>query len=661
LEIYNPSSANVNLSDYMIEQYSNGSVTASSSITLTGNIAAKDVYVITHTSASASLVSLADQTSGSLSFNGNDVVALTKNGSIIDQIGEIGQSSAWIVGTGSTENYTLVRKSSVTAGQTNWTTGATEWDVYAIDTYSYLGSHTSSCTNSNSSTASAGADVSICKGESAALNASGGSSYLWNTSGTLSSLTVADPTATPTSTTTYLVTITDGNACTTTDEVTVTVNSMPSITTALNGVVITASQNGADYQWLDCNNSFSQITGATSQSYTATTNGDYAVMVTQNNCSDTSACMNVATDSINADFSASSTTVYEGDSVTFTDATSGSPTLWQWTLSGGTPSSSTSQNPTITYNTAGTYAVTLYASDGTYNDTETKSSYITVLSTTTTVGCDTITNVAASSSAIIYPTNQGGYVTGHNGYSDKAFADYFSSYLAGSELSGAIMYFGVAEYSTSSKKIAVRAWDNTGSLGSPGSVLSTENVKISDIATDIANQTYTLVTFANPVTINAPFYLGFEISYASGDTVALYQNDDGETTSSTAWTKFSDNTWYNFNSASNWSMEVSLYISAILCSSSPITSINEHSVLSNVLLFPNPSTGNVNLNIELTHKEDITIEIYNELGEKIKNDVVLKSNGGTFNLDMEKSSKGVYYVKVKTATDFWGQRLVLIN
>ncbi len=662
LEIYNPTSATVTLSDYKIVEYNNGGTTASSTITLSGSIAAKDVYVICHTSASSSLLSLANQSSGSLNFNGNDVVALSKNGSIIDEIGEIGQSTTWTVGTGSTENYTLVRKSSVTATQTNWTTGATEWDVYAMDTYSYLGSHTSSCTNGNSSSAGAGADVSICQGESTTLNASGGSSYLWNTSGTLSSLTIASPTATPASTTTYVVTITDGNACTTTDEVTVTVNSIPSITTTLNGIVITANQNGADYQWLDCNNSYSQITGASNQSYSVTANGDYAVMVTQNNCRDTSACINVVTDSINADFSAGSTTIYEGNSVTFTDATSGNPTLWQWTLSGGTPSSSTSQNPTITYNTAGTYAVTLYASDGTYNDTETKSSYITVLATTTTNGaCDTITNVPAGSSALIYSTSKGGYITGHNGYSDKAFADYFSSYSAGSQLSGAIMYFGVAEYSTSSKKIAVKAWDNTGSSGSPGSVLSTANVKISDIATDISNQTYTLVTFANPVTISAPFYLGFEVSYAAGDTVAIYQNDDGETASSTAWTKFSTNTWYNFNSTSNWDMEVSLYISAILCPTSPITSINEHSVLSNVLLFPNPSSGNVNLKIELTQNEDIAIEIYNALGDKIKSDVLVNSNGGTFNLDLKNSSKGVYYVKVKTATDFWEQRLVLIN
>ena len=57
-----------------------------------------------------------------------------------------------------------------------------------------------------------------------------------------------------------------------------------------------------------------------------------------------------------------------------------SPTSWSWTFSGGTPASSTLQNPTgITYSAAGTYDVTLYVSNGFGNDTEVKTAYITVV------------------------------------------------------------------------------------------------------------------------------------------------------------------------------------------------------------------------------------------------------------------------------------------
>jgi PKD repeat protein len=80
-----------------------------------------------------------------------------------------------------------------------------------------------------------------------------------------------------------------------------------------------------------------------------------------------------------ADFTASATTIYEGEDVTFTDQSTNNPDTWDWTFAGGTPGGSTQQNPTITYNTAGTYTVTLIASNAYGSDTETKVDYITVL------------------------------------------------------------------------------------------------------------------------------------------------------------------------------------------------------------------------------------------------------------------------------------------
>ncbi|MCF8297063.1 MAG: SBBP repeat-containing protein [Saprospiraceae bacterium] len=63
---------------------------------------------------------------------------------------------------------------------------------------------------------------------------------------------------------------------------------------------ITANASGALYQWLDCNNNYSVIPGATAQSFTATANGNYAVEVTQNSCVDTSACVTISSVGINA-------------------------------------------------------------------------------------------------------------------------------------------------------------------------------------------------------------------------------------------------------------------------------------------------------------------------------------------------------------------------
>lgn len=79
-----------------------------------------------------------------------------------------------------------------------------------------------------------------------------------------------------------------------------------------------------------------------------------------------------------ADFSANLTTVVAGQSIAFTDLSVNTPTTWTWTFTGGTPASSTLQNPTVVYSTAGTYAVKLKSTNANGSDSTTKSSFITV-------------------------------------------------------------------------------------------------------------------------------------------------------------------------------------------------------------------------------------------------------------------------------------------
>jgi hypothetical protein len=62
-------------------------------------------------------------------------------------------------------------------------------------------------------------------------------------------------------------------------------------TTTQNSTVVSANQNGASYQWLDCNNAYVALPGEVAQSYNPTVNGSYAVAVTLNGCTDTSACV----------------------------------------------------------------------------------------------------------------------------------------------------------------------------------------------------------------------------------------------------------------------------------------------------------------------------------------------------------------------------------
>ncbi len=152
IEIYNGTASPIDLSNYVVELYSNGNTTANSSFSPNAILNPGQCYVIVHTSAGSSLSALADVKHGGVcAFNGNDAIVLAKTNprSIVDIFGVIGHDpgTAWTDGDHSTKDKTLVRKSTVAQGVTinpggtEFTTLATEWDLYDVDTFTYLGYH----------------------------------------------------------------------------------------------------------------------------------------------------------------------------------------------------------------------------------------------------------------------------------------------------------------------------------------------------------------------------------------------------------------------------------------------------------------------------------------------------------------------------------------
>jgi len=133
----------------------------------------------------------------------------------------------------------------------------------------------------------AGADVTVCEGEAVTLSGSGAVSYSW-TNGVTDSVSFV-----PQASAQYTVTGTDSAGCTATDSVTVTVN-MVDNDISVNGFTLSAVASGAAYAWYDCNSN-SLISGAAAQNYTVTANGSYAVIVTQDGCTDTSSCELITT------------------------------------------------------------------------------------------------------------------------------------------------------------------------------------------------------------------------------------------------------------------------------------------------------------------------------------------------------------------------------
>jgi hypothetical protein len=97
------------------------------------------------------------------------------------------------------------------------------------------------------------------------------------------------------STNTPTWTLTNAAGCDSVVTLDLTINSVSDITTTVNGITISANNSNATYVWLDCDDNFSIIAGETNQSYTPLENSNYAVELSENGCTDTSACEAITT------------------------------------------------------------------------------------------------------------------------------------------------------------------------------------------------------------------------------------------------------------------------------------------------------------------------------------------------------------------------------
>ena len=136
LEIYNPTSETISLDGYAYPNVSNAPTTVGvhefwNTFETGATIAPGAVYIIAHGSADQTILDKANETHNFLS-NGDDGYALAKGTetdyTYIDFVGDFNgdPGSGWDVAgvTAATKDHTLVRKATVTTGNTDWTASA---------------------------------------------------------------------------------------------------------------------------------------------------------------------------------------------------------------------------------------------------------------------------------------------------------------------------------------------------------------------------------------------------------------------------------------------------------------------------------------------------------------------------------------------------------
>jgi len=226
-------------------------------------------------------------------------------------------------------------------------------------------------------TASAGSNATICNGDSYTLSASpngSGYTYTWDYLGNPNFSSIYNPSVTPTSTTTYSVTVKDNNGCVGSSVMTLTVNPIPTVNaitnvTVCNGANVAATTfssnpNGATFSWTNSDASIGLLTSGTGNipSFTANNTGSNVVTATVSvtptlGCTGTPATYTITVNPAPTPPTAQGTTICANNTSVLTATAPGGTYEWFASSNGGTALASGASYSTPSLGSNTTYYV----------------------------------------------------------------------------------------------------------------------------------------------------------------------------------------------------------------------------------------------------------------------------------------------------------------
>ena len=209
-------------------------------------------------------------------------------------------------------------------------------------------------------------------------------------------------------------------------------------------------------------------------------------------------------------FTSSETVIAPGNNVDFTDLSEGNPTSWSWSFPGGSPATSTAQNPAnIVYNNPGTYNVILTITNPLGSRTLTKYNYINVIPNG---ACGTLSHRVPSDSSVNYTfigTGVWGYIAGHNSYGMTQYADRYEN-TSDFYVRGLYVKIAKAFAATPASAVTFRVW-NENVDGKPGALLYSKAMLVNNL--NPSNNTYNYIPFDSLFPISGNYFVGFDIYY----------------------------------------------------------------------------------------------------------------------------------------------------
>lgn len=344
-----------------------------------------------------------------------------------------------------------------------------------------------------------------------------------------------------------------------------------------------------------------------------------------------------------ANFTSDRTSVCVGESIEFSDVSFNIVTGRTWTFAGGTPATSTLENPTVVYNTPGIYEVELSATDGTTTDVETKTSYVRVLS-------------------------NGGAVPVLEGFESFSTLDN-------------LVEWEVIDYGNNAE------WELTTSTGHTGA----KSAKLANFGQSAGNfdELISEPVDLSGITSQSGMTLSFRYAYRKrnsgnsetmkvlitnncGDTwvprKTLFGDILGSATSSSSWTPSSEGDWVTVHMANitsaywvnnfRYKFEFesdggnNIYIDDIniysgSASDDLIVGLDEQQAIDRITLYPNPTEGDVTVRFDAANAQEVNMQVVDVTGKVINTSSVNANTGANMVvLGTDNFAPGMYFLKI---------------
>ena len=89
------------------------------------------------------------------------------------------------------------------------------------------------------------------------------------------------------------------------------------------------------------------------------------------------------------------------------------------------------------------------------------------------------------------------------------------------------------------------------------------------------------------------------------------------------------------------------------------TAISEYESSVSFEVYPNPTNGELYIDVSLMNIQDYTISVLNALGQTIKQVQQIHTSGGKISMDLSDINPGMYFVTVQTLSGYKVKRLML--